>query len=64
MTKETRMLKREVTPDLANYFDIGASSFLRHLSLVLRHSYVDLAEKHECEFRRFQFRKAPIITFA
>jgi hypothetical protein len=64
MTKEARTLKREVTPDLADYFDIRASSFLRHLSFVLRHSYVDLAEKHECEFRRFQFRKAPIINVA
>src|SRR6266446_2172839 len=58
MTKETRMLKREVTPDLTDYVDIRASSFLRHLSFVLRHSYVDLAEKHECEFRRFQFRNS------
>ena len=56
------MPRPEATPDPADYFDIRASSFLGHWSFALRHSYVDLAEKHEREFQRFQFGKAPIIN--
>jgi len=64
MTKEAGMLDPEMAPDLGDCFEIGASSFPRPSLFVLSHSYVDLAEKHECEFRRFQFCEAPIIRVA
>jgi len=61
MTKEARMPKREVTPDLADYFDIRASSFLRHLSFVLRHFTV---LTHHFSPVTFFFLFAPCLTKA